>query len=124
MNKERRNNLNSVYDTIDKTKNEIVHTLGALLIKSVEEYKEQLEQHKSDLENLRDEEQDYLDNMPESLQGGEKGSNAEDAISSMDEAIGKLDEAIDKLDEFEAIESEIDQMLEDAQSEIDNAKGF
>ena len=73
MNKDRRNDIARVQDTIMEI---------AALLDGV----------RDDTEAIRDEEQDYYDNMPESFQQGEKGEVAEAAISALDDALSALND--------------------------------
>lgn len=73
MNKEKRNDLNTARELLDRAKG---------IVSSV-----------------RDREQDCLDNMPENLEGSERYSTMESAIDSLDDAIDKIEEAQDSIDE-------------------------
>ena len=73
MNKEKRNDLNTARELLDRARG---------IVSSV-----------------RDREQDCLDNMPENLEGSERYSTMESAIDSLDDAIDKIEEAQDSIDE-------------------------
>lgn len=71
MNKNRRKEIKTVIDELDK--------LGARI------------------EELRDEEQGYFDNMPEGIQWSEKGDAVQETIDDMDEAIDSIQNCVDAL---------------------------
>ena len=73
MNKEKRNDLNTAIESLERAKG-IVGT-------------------------VRNREQDCLDNIPENLEGSERYSTMESAIDSLDDAIDKIEEAQDSIDE-------------------------
>lgn len=73
MNKEKRNDLNTARELLERAKG-IVGT-------------------------VRDREQDCLDNIPENLEGSERYSTMESAIDSLDDAIDKIEEAQGSIDE-------------------------
>lgn len=73
MNKEKRNDLSTARELLDRAKG---------IVSSV-----------------RDREQDCLDNMPENLEGSERYSTMESAIDSLDDVIDKIEEAQDSIDE-------------------------
>lgn len=72
MNKERRKELASIAEELDRLK-------GA-----VDEQRERIEA-------VKDEEQETFDNMPESFQNGEKGERAQAVIDALDSAGSELE---------------------------------
>jgi hypothetical protein len=88
VNKERRAELASIREEIDRAQAIIGEAM-------------------SRLETVKDEEQDYYDNMPESFQNGEKGERAQQAVDALDNAYSELD-TID----FDGIMSSIDEAAE------------
>jgi multidrug resistance efflux pump len=88
VNKERRAELASIREEIDRAQ--------AIIDEAM-----------SRLETVKDEEQDYYDNMPESFQNGEKGERVQQAVDALDNAYSELD-TID----FDGIMSSIDEAAE------------
>lgn len=65
----------------------------------LQEVKESLDDVITQIEELKDEEQEALDNMPESLQQTELGDKMQTAIDTMDEAISAIGDVQQTLDE-------------------------
>lgn len=74
MNKQRRNDLQGVIDS--------------------------LESAKQDLIAVRDEEQDAFDNLPDSLQYSSKGDVLQDNVSAMDDIESAIDDVISQIEEL------------------------
>lgn len=65
----------------------------------LQEVKESLDDVITQIEEIKDEEQEALDNMPESLQQTELGDKMQTAIDTMDEAISAIGDVQQTLDE-------------------------
>lgn len=72
MNKERRNKISKIVESIEKIK--------------------------SDLQDVLSEEENVFDNMPENLQCSMRGEESEESIDYMNEAVDALDNAIEQLE--------------------------
>ena len=123
MNKQRRKNLDNIYNELEsiKEKCEIeicdIKARISILFEGMEELKERLE-------NERENEDETYNNMPESLQGGERGQAMEEAVSEMDSAMEKLDEIVAQHDELIDSLDSIDESISEVLGYIDNAKGM
>ena len=73
MNKERRKELQKLYDIIADAKD--------------------------NLDILRDEEEEYKENIPENLQGSQRYETAEAAVDAITFAVSSLEEALDQIEE-------------------------
>lgn len=73
MNRERRKNIQSIIDQLEKLS-------GAI-------------------EEIQYEEEEYRDNIPENLQSSERYEVADEAVSSLESAISSLEEVIASLEE-------------------------
>lgn len=65
----------------------------------LQEVKESLDDVISQIEEIRDEEQEALDNMPDSFQQAERGDRMQTAIDTMDEAISAIGDVQQTIDE-------------------------
>lgn len=88
MNNDRRKELASIKEEIDKARG-IIDTC------------------RDRLETCKDDEQEYYDNMPESFQNGEKGDLATTAIEAIEEAIDGLEQI-----DLDAVDGSIDTACE------------
>ena len=74
LNKQRRNELNRIIDTLEKCS--------------------------SDIESVLDDEDASRDNMPENLQGSERYEESESASDKMNDAISSINDAVSTLQEL------------------------
>ncbi len=103
MNNQRRKQINSLIDDLDRIKREIDELAAdeqtgdvekESLADKEENWSSRLDDIRTEIESIKDDEQEYFDNMPEGLQSGERGTQAEDTVNALDFAEDHLDELV------------------------------
>jgi phage host-nuclease inhibitor protein Gam len=105
MNKDRRKQIDSCRNDLDKIKTEVEEFTSEdkdQIAEKEDNWTGRVADIRSDLESARDEEQDYYDNMPEGLKGGDKGETAQSAIDALQNAITECEnlENVTEIGEF------------------------
>lgn len=98
MNKRRRNVLHLVLDDLERLRDPVIESEGALEI---------FQKAQSKIEKCLDEEEEALDNRPESFQWSSDNDDMSENISDLSEANGELEILIEKCREIEAFDYEL-----------------